>query len=285
MASLRQIRRRIKSVENTKKTTKAMEMVSAAKQRRFEEFLAKARPAAEFIETLFANLLADLPNFTHPLLEERKEKKKIGVLVVASDAGLCGTYNSTLLAAAGRFLDGQNADKVEIICIGKMGANFFRRQGRPVGAIFSEIRLSNLGAKISEIISFATESYLSGKLDEVWIASTKLVTKTVYQPVITKLFSIERPKRTGTAIGYLLEPDATQIMDVLLPQYVASKIRLMLLEAFFVEQISRMIAMKQATENAVEMIDSLTLLRNKIRQAAITKELIEIVAGSRAAGK
>lgn len=282
MASLRQIRRRIKSVENTKKTTKAMEMVSAAKQRRFEDFLAKARPAADFTGTLLANLLADLPDFRHPLLEEREEKKKIGVVVVASDTGLCGTYNMNVLHEANRFIGKYPAGKVEVVCVGKMSAGFFRRQGRDIPAVFSEIRLANLNAKISEIISFVTEGYLEGRFDEVWVAATKLVTRSVYGPAVEKMFAIERPEQSGTATGYLIEPDAAKVMDVLLPQYVAGKIRLALLESFFAEQISRMLAMKQATDNAVEMISSLTLLRNKIRQAAITKELIEVVSGARA---
>ncbi|HNV86495.1 MAG TPA: ATP synthase F1 subunit gamma [Candidatus Omnitrophota bacterium] len=284
MSSLRQIRRRIKSVENTKKTTRAMEMVSAAKQRRFEEFLNKARPSAEFIETLLANLLADLPDFCHPLLEDRKGARKICLIVVASDTGLCGVYNSNLLHEANRFAGQRTNGETEIVCVGKMAANYFRRQGKEIGTVFSEIRLSNLGAKISEIISFATESYLEGRFAEVWIASTKLLTRSTFEPLIEKVLNLKRPGKTGDRTGYLLEPDAGKILDVLLPQYVGSKIRIKLLESFFAEQISRMLAMKQATDNASEMISTLTLRRNKIRQASITNELIEVVSGARASG-
>jgi len=262
-----------------------MEMVSAAKQRRFEEFLNKARPSAEFIETLLANLLADLPDFRHPFLEERESKKKSCVVVVSSDTGLCGTYNSNLLHEANRFIEQRSATETEIVCVGKMGALFFRRQGKEINTVFSEIRLSNLSAKVSEIISFVTEGYLQGLFDEVWIAATKLLTKSSYEPLIEKVLNLDRPKKTGRKTDYLLEPDTGNIMSVLLPQYVASKIRMKLFGAFFAEQISRMIAMKQATDNASEMIGVLTLLRNKIRQASITNELIEVVSGARASGQ
>lgn len=286
MASLRQIRRRIRSVENTKKITRAMEMVAAAKLRRFEDLLTKARESAYFLEKLLKNLLKDVASYTHPLFGAKDGTGKIVLVVATSDTGLCGTYNSNLLHAANAFLKEHAGREVEIVTIGKTGLNYFRRIGQKTGLSFNEIRTSNFEATVFEITEHLKKSFLESHVDEVYLLYTQYISKSNYKPRVEKFLNLEKTaEESGERVGYILEPSAERIFDELLPRFLLTKVRTVLLEAFLSEQLSRMVAMRQATDNAVEMIEDLTLLRNKLRQASITKELIEVVSGAKAAKK
>lgn len=285
MASLRQIRRRIKSVENTKKITRAMEMVAAAKLRRFEDLLTKARESAYFLEKLLKNLLNDASSYSHPLFEKKGEAN-IALVVVSSDTGLCGTYNSNLLHRAADFLKEHDGKKIEIVPVGKNGLGFFKRLNQQVEVSFSEIRLSNFEPTVGEITDYLQKGFLAGRFDEVYLLYTQYVSKSNYKPRVEKFLNLEKAgDSSGERVGYILEPSVERVFDEILPKFLLTKIRTMLLEAFLSEQLSRMVAMRQATDNAVEMIEDLTLLRNKLRQASITKELIEVVSGAKAAKK
>ena len=286
MASLRQIRRRIKSVENTKKITRAMEMVAAAKLRRFEDLLTKARESAYFLEKLLKNLLKDVASYTHPLFEAKDGTGKIVLVVATSDTGLCGTYNSNLLHAANAFLKENAGREVEIVTVGKTGLNYFRRIGQKTGFSFNEIRTSNFEATVLEITEYLKKRFLESHADEVYLLYTQYISKSNYKPRVEKFLNLEKTaEAAGERVGYILEPSADRIFEELLPRFLLTKVRTMLLEALLSEQLSRMVAMRQATDNAVEMIEDLTLLRNKLRQASITKELIEVVSGAKAAKK
>ena len=286
MASLRQIRRRIKSVENTKKITRAMEMVAAAKLRRFEDLLTKARESAYFLEKLLKNLLKDVASYSHPLFEAKDGKGKVALVVATSDTGLCGTYNSNLLHAANAFLKENAGREVEIVTVGKTGLNYFRRIGQKTGLSFNEIRISNFESTVQEITEHLTQGFLGSRFDEVYLLYTQYISKSNYKPRVEKFLNLEKTaEEAGEKVGYILEPSADRVFEGLLPRFLLTKVRTVLLEVFLSEQLSRMVAMRQATDNAVEMIEDLTLLRNKLRQASITKELIEVVSGAKAAKK
>lgn len=283
MPSLRQIRRRIRSVENTKKITRAMEMVAAAKLRRFEELLMKAREAAAFLDRLLRDLLADVSHYEHPLFERKSRAHPIGLVLFTSDAGLCGTYNANVIQQALAFLR-EHADRpVTLIPVGKNGMNFFAQRGEKLETAFSEIRVSNFEVKAKQITDTLVGAFLGDRLDEIHLMYTHYVSKASFKPKAEKFLNLDRAAEEGrTRVGYILEPNADRIFEELLPRFLLAKIRTVLLESSLSEQISRMIAMRQATDNASEMIEDLTLLRNKLRQASITKELIEVVSGAKA---
>ncbi len=283
MPSLRQIRRRIRSVENTKKITRAMEMVAASKRRRFEELLTKARASASFLEKLFRNLLTDVSDYHHPLFEKKEGSNHLALVVVTSDTGLCGTYNSNLLHEAVVFLNTQKQKTTEIIAVGRSGLNFFQRRGEKVEVAFTEIKLSNFEQTARNVTEYVTQEFVAGRFEEVYVLYTQFLSKSSYQPRLEKFLNLEKlPEAVQKRVDYILEPSAERVFEELLPKFLLSKVRTALLEAFLSEQISRMMAMRQATDNAVEMIEDLTLLRNKLRQASITKELIEVVSGAKA---
>ncbi len=283
MPSLRQIRRRVRSVENTKKITRAMEMVAAAKLRRFEELLAKARESTSFLDRLLKNLLADVTAYEHPLFTEREKKERLALVLVTSDTGLCGVYNANVIHKAIDFIKGNSGKRVEIVPVGKSGLNFFKKRGEKIETSFVEIRISNLENIVHELTEYVTNSFLSGTFDEVYLLYTHFLSKSSYKPRVEKFLNLERPaEATRAKVGYILEPSAERIFEELLPKFLHGKLKTMLLEASLSEHISRMLAMRQATDNATEMIEDLTLLRNKLRQASITKELIEVVSGARA---
>lgn len=285
MLPLRTIRRRIRSVENTKKTTRAMEMVAAAKLRRFQDLLGKENPYTTQVRRLFENLAMDQPSYRHPLFEERTEPKKICYIVFASDAGLCGTYNANVLSMALTTIEKTGRERCCTIPVGKMAVSFFRRVGIDILASFVEIRPGNYLGHAQEILKLAQERFLSRDLDAIYMVYTHFESLAAYRPKVEKFLNIERPETqtlVPPAVRYILEPNAERIFEALIPQFLLSELKQRFLEFLVAEQVSRMLAMRQATDNAQEIIDDLTLLRNKVRQASITKEIIEVVSGARA---
>lgn len=298
---LRALRNRIRSVENTKKITRAMEMVAAAKLRRFQDMMSRSRPFTDGLEKLLRRL--SRPEFAglHPFIEKREEKKT-ALVVITSDTGLCGSYNNDLINMALQFIReregrgaihgalGRDKSRPYFIGVGKSGITAFKNAGFPCHADFTDLRASRVEEILVELRQALEKIYISGEVDAVYVVYSHFKTLTTYKAVTEKLLPLglgeslavnseDKPEKTEK---YIFEPSAEAIFKKLIPFFFESKIRTVFLEAIVSEQIARMTAMSQATKNAREMIDSLVLKRNKARQAAITKEIIEIVSGSQA---
>jgi F-type H+-transporting ATPase subunit gamma len=281
MLSLRDLRRRIKSVESTQQITKAMKAVAAAKMRRAQEDVVSARPYARRLREVLGRVAISAGDVRHPLLEVR-EPQKVAFLLITADRGLCGGFNSNLIRLASQ--EAKNFTEVDFICVGRKGRDFFRRLRRNL--IFEYIGLGETVRvdQAREIAAFVTQKYEKKELDVVYVIYSEFVNVLVQRPKIVKLLPIEPPEEFGEVkkVDYIFEPEAEEIMAEMLPMYVENFIFHALLESKASEQSARMTAMDNATENANEMIGQLTLQMNKARQAAITKELLEIVSGTAA---
>jgi len=279
--SLRDIKNRIRSIENTKKITNAMQMVSMQKLDRVDRALYIARPYFKEVLTLLDNLLGGREGLGLPCLKPGSGENSILLLVIASDNGLCGVYNNNIISLAEDFIKtkaGQSG--VRLIVLGSRGVSYFKKKGANIIKDYTLIngRYSDaLAGKISRDLS---DEFLNGRAREVYIAYTLYKTGAIHQPVIEKYLNIE--PRQGEEIDFILEPDINGILEKLIPVYLFLKIKLVLLEAFTSEHAARSIAMKYATENAFEMLEGLVLLRNKVRQANITKDILEIISSAEA---
>lgn len=287
VASLRQIRRRIRSVENTQKITRAMEMVAAAKLRRFQDFLESARPYTKKLEDLLLQLLLEIPvDYTHPFLEksETKNTKRTVLVLFTSDTGLCGTYNSELEGTAHDWIRRNPEREISIVFIGKHGAGSFHKKEKKILGNFFDLRVSRVDEILEESGKILKSVMLDDRADEVIVIYTRMESLARFQPVVEKILSISKKPSANAAstTQTIIEPDAKAVLDRLLPAIFEARLRYIFYHALLTEQIARMNAMRQATKNAKDMIEELTLLRNKARQASITKEIIEIVSGSRA---
>lgn len=298
MQPLRQIRRRIKSVENTKKMTRAMEMVAAAKLKKLQEMLKQSDRYIAELKRILETLVREKP-LAHPLLERRAEVKQVAVFLIASDTGLCGSYNTSVLECANQFLGAETVNAAaRFVAIGKHAANYLKRTRRPITKDLGIPRPQEVDEAIHNLAQIATDQFKNGESDRIVFIYTKVASLGSLRPTVAQLFPIVSDK-TGTAeendthvagarrgtplqIDYLIEPSLDDILELMLPEFIEAQVGQFMRHSLVAEQASRMLAMRQATDNAQEMIDSLTLLRNKARQAAITKELIEVVSGSRA---
>jgi F-type H+-transporting ATPase subunit gamma len=295
---LRALKNRIRGVESTQKITKAMEMVAAAKLKRFQKLREQTTPYSKALEGILNRLLAtDIP-LQHPLLEVR-EDRETALLVITSDTGLCGSYNQALIEEAKVFLR-KSAKAPLLIGVGKHGVNALSRAGHTWHQAFTDIKTAQFESVITQTSVLVETLFTERKVDAVYAIYTPFTGKSVYRTVTEKLLpftltplpSAEGRIRlvpfggegegAGEGVHYILEPSREALFTRLVPLVFAAKTRMMFLEALISEQMARMNAMYQATENAKELIDTLVLLRNKVRQAAITKELIEIVSGSKA---
>ncbi len=282
MATLRDIRKRIRSVENIKQITRAMEMVAAARLRKAQARAEQAQPYAAKMRHILENLATASAEFTHPLYEQR-EVKKTGLVVVAADRGLCGSYNTNIFQVTDRFLKELGQDKVELIAVGRKAVEYYRRRKWSI-----KKRVPEWGGKITylqikNLTNELVQWFLNGKLDEIWLAYTHFISIPSRKVVLEKFLNIEKPKSEQEVItDYIFEPNPAEIYADILPRYCVTKIQTVLAEAFASELAARMISMGAATKNAEEMIENLTLVRNKVRQAAITKEMLEITAGAEA---
>ena len=278
MKSLREIRRRIRSVKSTQQITKAMEMVAAAKLRKAQDAAENARPYAEQMKEIISRLVGAMPNMQHPLVEQR-EVKNSGFLVVAADRGLCGGYNTGLLRfAAGNIKD---KDKTQIIAVGKKARDYFRRREYNLYSAHLDIEDYPEWKRVQQIGQEGVESFSSGECDELYLVYTEFVNAMRQIPRIVKLLPMEPVKeeqdaQKGAKALYHFEPDEEAIIDKFLPKYIESLVYHAMLEAKASEHGARMTAMGSATENAQEMIDSLTIVLNRARQAVITQEILEI---------
>ncbi|KNZ68411.1 ATP synthase F1 subunit gamma [Thermincola ferriacetica] len=281
MASARDIRRRIKSVKSTQQITKAMKMVAAAKLRRAQERVIAARPFAGKIQEVLARLAAANSGVSHPLLEVR-EPKSIGYVLITADRGLCGGYNANIIRMAHRDLN--NMQGASLITIGRKGRDYFRRRGFDIKSEFIGLGEDIPFATAKDIAQTLMDYYVKGVVDEVYLTFTEFVSAITQKPKTIKLLPVETPKeKEGTSqVDYIYEPAPDVLLGELLPKYVETTVYRALLEAKASEHGARMTAMGSATDNATEMIDKLTLSLNRARQAAITKEISEIVGGANA---
>ena len=286
MPSGKEIRTKIKSVENTRKITKAMEMVAASKMRKAQERMLKARPYGEKIRRVAANLSHALSEYKHPFLEKRDQIKKIGIILVTSDKGLCGGLNTNVLRQLVnkmREMDGKNV-KVQVTAIGSKGLAFLQRNGAD---LVSDVVGLGDNPHIDSLIGpvkVQIDAFNAGEIDELHIAYTRFVNTMRQEPVVEQLLPL-----SGDAVGsaqtswdYVYEPDAKSVIDDLLVRYLEALVYQSVAENIASEQSARMVAMKAASDNAKNVIEELKLVYNKTRQAAITKELSEIVSGAAA---
>jgi F-type H+-transporting ATPase subunit gamma len=278
--SFRQLKDRIKSIENTRKITRAMEMVSAAKLNKAKSIFLSSKPYFANLERVLANFLSDAQPISHPLLEERKDKKAIAILVIASDAGLCSIYNHSVIKTAENFAQSIGKQKARIITVGKEAFGFFKKTDFVVINSYLGLRGKFSEDMAAEMVGELKELFITKRVDEIWAVYTHFSPSLRHKPAIEKLFNIEYEQKKRRY--YTLEPGKEVILNKLISDYVAGKIRMMLLDSFTAEHSARMLAMKLATDNADELIETLTLLKNKARQAAITKEVLEIANSAEA---
>jgi F-type H+-transporting ATPase subunit gamma len=282
LPSLRDVRRRIRSVQNTQKITKAMQVVSATKMRRAQQAVQATRPYAEKMVEVLQTTSRLATEYRHPYLERREGDRALMVLITA-DKGLCGALNANMLRTATRYATERHRGRVRYVTIGRKGRDLLARLGREVVAEVSNLRdRPGIGA-ILPAVRAALDEYDQGRADLVLLAYTRWVSTLRQEPVIRTLVPIEIPPGEGRRPGdYLYEPEPEAVLDELLPRYVETQVYQAVLENQASEHSARMIAMQNATNAAGDMIRSLTLTANKVRQATITTELMEIVSGAEA---
>jgi F-type H+-transporting ATPase subunit gamma len=288
MAGGKEIRNKIKSVQNTRKITKAMEMVAASKMRRAQERMRHARPYSEKVRRLAANLShATVTDYRHPFLVARPEIKRAGLVLVTTDKGLCGGLNTNVLRLvvnSMREWQSNGVDEIKVTAIGNKGFTFMQRMGASVVSHLVHIGDTPHLDKLIGPVKAMIDKFLAGEVDAVYVAYTKFVNTMRQEPVLEQLLPLSG-ERIGTPShtwDYFYEPDPQVVIDELLLRYVEAIVYQAVAENMASEQSARMVAMKAATDNAGNVIKELQLVYNKTRQAAITKELSEIVGGAAA---
>ena len=286
MAGGKEIRTKIKSVQNTQKITRAMEMVAASKMRKAQERMRAARPYAEKIRNVAAHLSQGHPEYRHPFLLSHTSIKRAGVIVVTSDKGLCGGLNTNVLRMTLTQMkewEGRGI-AVDTCAIGNKGFGFMQRVGARVASHLSSVGDTPHMEKLIGPVKVMLDAYAAGEIDALYISYTRFINTMKQEPVFEQLLPLSGEKM-GAAEGhwdYIYEPDAKTVIDALLTRYVEALIYQAVTENMASEQSARMVAMKAASDNAGNVIEELKLIYNKSRQAAITKELSEIVAGAAA---
>ncbi len=288
MPSLIDLRRRIRSVKNTEQITKAMKMVSAAKLRRAQQAVVGARPYAGLLEDMLGSVLATETEeegaFSHPMLE-RRECRKVQLVVLAGEKGLCGSFNSNVFKAVQRFVDGRPEQQVELELLGRKAVDFYQRRDLAVSGKWDQVLGRAEVGTAEAVAEKAMQRFSDGQADEVWIAYNRFKGVLSQEPVIEQVLPVIPPE--GAADGgssYEYEQPAEQLLGSLLPRRVVTQVFLAMLESASAEHAARMTAMDAATRNAGEVLEKLTLHLNRVRQASITTEIIEIVSGTAAQG-
>ncbi|MDR4496252.1 MAG: ATP synthase F1 subunit gamma [Nitrospirales bacterium] len=288
MPSLQSLRRKIASVKNTQKITKAMKMVAAAKLKRAQDRILSARPYAHKLRDVMGNLSHRVNRESHPLFE-RRDGKKIELVVVTSDRGLCGAFNTNILRRAVEFLEQQSkqGQQVSVSLVGRKSIDFFRRRNWAIrqqwGGVFDRLSYEHALDIGQNIMS----QYHEGTFDQLYVVYNEFKSVMQQQVIVEKFLPIEPPQdvetdETSNIGGYLYEPDERDLLETLLPKHFEIQTFRVFLESAAAEQAARMTAMDGATRNAGELIKKVTLFYNKTRQAAITKELMDIVGGAEA---
>ena len=294
MASTRDIRRRIKSVKNTAQITKAMQMVAASKMRRAQQSALAGRPYANLMNLVLAQVTANAGDFTHPLMEKRETVRTRGLIVVSSDKGLAGALNANLLREVAKF----DKNTTLFIAAGRKGSQFIARTQRKLAAEFS-YKDSPMFSEARAISKFAQDLFLKGEVDQVDVLFTNFISTLNQRPEVQTLLPVGEVKGVSAGVEgadstqaletgateYLFEPAPADVFGALLPHYLNFQVYQILLEAKASEHSARMVAMKNATDNAKQLIKDLTLEYNKMRQASITNELLEITSATMGMGQ
>ena len=282
MANTIDIRRRIRSVRNTQQITKAMKMVSAAKLRRAQERMFAARPYSAALREVLSSVATRVEELRHPLLETREEQK-ILLLVVSSDKGLAGAFNANVIKAAQNAVRERNWTALEVLPIGRKANDFYRRRTIPIRREATQVFQALSLETAREIAKDIIDDFVEERVDAVYVAYNEFKSIIAQTVRVERLLPIDRAwDDVQNAVDYIYEPGPEQILSELLPKHIEFQLYRILLESAAAEQGARMSAMEAATKNAKEMIDHLTLTYNRIRQASITKEIIEIVSGAAA---
>ncbi|MBM3353625.1 MAG: F0F1 ATP synthase subunit gamma [Betaproteobacteria bacterium] len=286
MPGTKEIRVKIKSVQNTRKITKAMEMVAASKMRKAQERMRHARPYGEKIRTVAAHISHANPEYRHPFLVARDSVKRVGLVVITTDKGLCGALNTNLLRLVLNQYKAWEAEgeAVDVCAIGNKGFGFMQRLGANIVSHAIQIGDRPQMDKLIGTIKVMLDGYTQDRFDRVVIAYTRFLNTMKQEPVLEQLLPLsgERLGAPETVWDYLYEPEAKAVLDQVMTRYIEAIIFQAVAENMASEQSARMVAMKAASDNARDLIDELTLIYNKNRQAGITKELSEIVAGAAA---
>jgi F-type H+-transporting ATPase subunit gamma len=286
MPGTKEIRMKIRSVQNTRKITKAMEMVSASKMRRAQERMRAARPYGEKIRNVAAHISHANPEYRHPFLVARDTVKRVGLIVITTDKGLCGALNTNLLRLAlTQYKTWQTeGEEIDVCCIGNKGFGFMQRLGANILSHVVQIGDRPQMERLIGPVKVMLDGYTSDRFDRLLIAYTRFINTMKQEPVIEQLLPLsgERLGAPESVWDYIYEPEAKVVLDQVLTRYIETIIYQAVAENMSSEQSARMVAMKAASDNAETLIDELTLVYNKNRQANITKELSEIVGGAAA---
>lgn len=297
MASLRDIKRKIQVVKNISKITQAMKMVAAAKLRRVQERVEQGKPYAQTMTELVGTLANNVTDFSHPLLEKRPTGA-VGIVVISADKGLCGSYNTNILRQAHKFVDAKKAElegnsetgerkPVHLYTIGRKAGDYFTRRQYDITQKFPGMGPEMPYDQVRAISDTVLNLYLTGEVDEIYFCYTEFINTITQRPQTAKFLPIEPPsgeedKADDSRLEFIYEPDAPELLGVLLPRFVETRIYQLLMEAVAAEFGARMTAMTNATKNADEQIETLTLVANRTRQANITSELLDIIGGAEA---
>jgi F-type H+-transporting ATPase subunit gamma len=289
MATLQDIRRKISAVKKTQQITKAMNMVAAAKLRGAQTRMENFRPYAESFSLMLRNLASGVEPEIHPFFQKAEEVTKVGLVLMTADRGLCGSFNVNLINAAYKFIRGKEAEgiQVAVTCVGRKGRDFFRRRQVEMARFFVDVwnkfDYTNAVAVGRDVMS----DFMSGEVQEVYLIHAQFLNVAIQKPYMVKLLPIEpqaaeTEEAAGPSAEYIFEPPVAQFLEYLLPKYLNTVVYHGFLENAASEHAARMTAMDNASNNCKDMITNLTLVMNKARQAAITKELMDIVGGAEA---
>jgi F-type H+-transporting ATPase subunit gamma len=281
LASKGDLRRRIRSVRSTQQITQAMKMVAAAKLRRAQQSILEARPYAAALGEVLRSLAAQVKTKRHPLLAEREEST-VTLVLVTGDKGLCGSFNTNVLRYASGLLTSGRWGRVELVVAGRRGVEFFKMRGREVLKSYPDMMHGVTKEKAAELVAWLTERFVSGKTDAVYLIYNSFRSVIQQRVEFERLLPVEHKQLDGSTApaAYQYEPSPAALLHAMLPRHVSFLLLRVLLDSQAAEHAARMTAMDAASKNAAEMIDRLTLTYNRVRQATITKELIEIVSGA-----
>jgi F-type H+-transporting ATPase subunit gamma len=286
MAGAREIRTKIKSVANTRKVTRALEMVSASKIRKAQDLMKASRPYARLMRQVIGHIAHANVEFKHPFLVERSEVKRVGYIVVSTDRGLCGGLNTNLFRKLlGEIRDWQSKGvEVDVVCIGQKATQFFRRLKVNMAGSVTHLGEKPQIAELIGVIKVMLDEYTAGRVDRLNLAYNDFVNTMSQKPTVDLLLPLPPSDQVASthAWDYIYEPDAATVLEHVLTRYIESLVYQAVLENLASEHAARMVAMKSASDNATKAIGSLTLVYNKARQAAITQEISEIVGGAAA---
>jgi F-type H+-transporting ATPase subunit gamma len=286
MPGTKEIRLKIRSVQNTRKITKAMEMVAASKMRKAQERMRAGRPYTEKILNIAARISHANPEYRHPFLVDRDSVKRIGIIVITTDKGLCGAMNTNLLRLVLQHYKEWQAqgEEIDVCCIGNKGFSFMQRLGANIVSHVTQLGDRPHLDRLVGAVKLMLDGYIADRFDRLMIFTTRFINTMKQDPVMGQLLPLsgERLGSPESTWDYIYEPEARAVLDQVLTRYIEAVIYQAVAESMGSEQSARMVAMKAASDNAATLIDELTLIYNKNRQAAITKEISEIVGGAAA---